>query len=180
MLYSRIMRMFTNQFFGLVKTGWIGWLPFLLSSIHTLFQGSIISNGNIWKAKKFDIVMINWSKQSQESQHTLVEFPRKQISTRQVLFEDQPFDSTRLQRKYGQFHRLQWGGCDVCQKCDTHHLCKLAWPHNEILCAFGIYNSLNGYYKHNKHRRINTTSLESSMHPQRYYLAFGIYNSLNV
>ena len=31
------MRMFTNQSFGLVKTGWIGWLPFLLSSEHTLF-----------------------------------------------------------------------------------------------------------------------------------------------
>ncbi len=26
------MRIFTNQSFGLVKTGWIGWLPFLLSS----------------------------------------------------------------------------------------------------------------------------------------------------
>lgn len=124
--------------------------------------------------------MLNWNLSSHKTVNILSSSFLENRFQLARLFEDQPFDSTRLQRKCGQFHRLQWGGCDVCQKCDTHHLCKLAWPHNEILCAFGIYNSLNGYYKHNKHRRINTTSLESIMNPQRYYLAFGIYNSLNV
>ena len=32
------MRMFTNQSFGLIKTGWIGWLPFLMRALKIRFS----------------------------------------------------------------------------------------------------------------------------------------------